>query len=371
LKNHQKICEFLIKLLTKSFFSFIFIFNYQILSAASLNDFNALPDLGQPINKAKALNFDINEYGGSLVYKKNILNNKLSLNPEYLLNSGFNLGASLSYKLSDKLALGFVSNGMSGKNEFLINAGIKLSDNQRLIFTVGQLRQKFNLAMLSGIPDKYITQYSHAFSYKYLLPSLLDSSLKFNGYISDSQSQKFNFLSNTAETAELSNFLHENGMVVGSKMMGFRSQLLIHPSPYSQIKMAISNERIEYKIPMDNHCLTQYVSNIKWSQSLNSSLYLKAGFQQDDNQKRYKLGFEHLISNRQQKLGLNLVSVHNMSAMPDDKQIQISYSYKFGEKYSNPAIDWSTNTKNLKWTTSLEDKVVSRSSFIPSSVPTY
>jgi outer membrane usher protein FimD/PapC len=98
---------------------------------------------------------------------------------------------------------------------------------------------------------------------------------------------------------------------------------------------------------------------------------LKAGFQQDDNQKRYKLGFEHLISNRQQKLGLNLVSVHNMSAMPDDKQIQISYSYKFGEKYSNPAIDWSTNTKNLKWTTSLEDKVVSRSSFIPSSVPTY
>lgn len=370
---HCKINTHLIKPLTSISISFILSLNADLTSAATLYNYkNALPDLGQPTILAKAFNYDINQDGGGLVYKTAVLKSKFILTPEYYLNSGFNLGASASARLSNKLALGFVSNDKSNKNELLINVGIDLSDSHRLIYSLSQLRQKQNFSLISGATEKYMTQYSHAFRYKYLFSNLPDSNLKINGYLTNSQRQDFNNKNTFEDISDSTNFLYGIQNLAGVRMTGLRGQLSIHPSASSKLKLALSSERLEFKLPTNDYNFTRNVANVKWSQSLNSNIYLNAGFNLNDSQKRYKLGLVHLMPKRHQKIGLNIVSIYNFGNCPDDKLIQVNYSYKFGGHFSSPLnINSYNSIKKVRWANDLEDKVVARSSFIPTNVPTF
>lgn len=339
------------------------IFNCHSALADTSNKLNiTLPDLGEPSLGSNNFDYNFDKTGGRASYKTEILNSKFSINPGYNLSSGINLGATAGTKITDRLALGFVPSINPNKRELLFNTGVDLQDNQRLIYSVSQLHQKLNFSSISGTTEKYSTQFSHAISYKYLIPNSSNSSLDLDTYVSDLEAQKLNRLDDISITTNpLTN--------AGGKMDGVRGQLSINPTTDSNLKFALSRERLRFLANPDYS--TQYLANVEWNKNLNSNLYFNAGVDLQNAQESYKLGLVQLMSQRNQKVGLNLIAIRNENIISNDNLVQITYSYKFGGLFSNP-LTASRNTSNKSgWSNALSDKVTSRPSFIPVNIPTY
>lgn len=320
----------------------------------------ALPDLGEP-NPSNGFDYDISRTGGRATYKTSILNSKISLNPEYALNSGFNLGATAGAKVSDKIAFGFVPSIAPNKRELMFNTGVDLIDNQRLIYSVSELHQKPDFSPV-GTTAKYSTQFSHAFSYKYLIPNLPGSSLDLDAYVSDMEAKKFNPVDDISGNP---NPLNQ----AGGKMDGFKGQLSLNPTTDSNLKLGLRRER--QKLLTNPDYSSQYLANAEWSKNLNSNLYFSAGVDLQNTQESYKLGLVQLMAKRNQKVGLNLMTVRNENNISNDNFVQITYSYKFGGLFSSPLNPSRSAPNKLGWPNALSDKVTTRSSFIPANIPTY
>lgn len=341
---------------------FMLIFNCNLALAETSNQINlALPDLGQA-GVSNGFDYNFDKTGGKASYKSTILNTKFSINPEYNMNSGFNLGATAGTNIFDKLAIGFVPRLEQNKRELLLNTGVDLEDNQRFIYSVSQLHQKPNFTSIAGAPEKYATQFSHALSYKYLLPHSSGSSLDIDAYESSIEAQKLNRYDDTSITTNPQT--QANG-----KMDGFRGQLSINPTADSKLKLALSRERLRFLANPEYS--TQYIANVEWNKYLNNNLYFNAGFDLLDSRESYKLGLVQLMSKRSQKVGVNLMTVRSENNIANDNLVQITYSYKFGGGFSNPLSPSPNASNKLEWPNALSDKVISRSSFIPVNIPTY
>lgn len=339
------------------------VFNCNSTLADSANKLNiTLPDLGEPSSVYNSFDYNINKTGGSASYKTELLNSRFSINPGYNLSSGINLGATAGTKISDKLAIGFVPSVDPNKRELLFNTGVDLKDNQRLIYSVSQLHQKLNLSSVSGTTDKYSSQFSHAFSYKYLFQNSSDSSFGLDTYVSEPEAQKPNRLD---QTSLITNPLAQ----AGGKMDGVRGQLSVKPTSDSNLKFGLSRERLKFVTNSDYS--TQYLANVEWDKSVNSNLYFNAGVDLQDTQESYKLGLVQLMSKRNQKVGLNLMAVRNENNLANDNLVQITYSYKFGGLFSNPLVPSRYAKNQSGWSNALSDKVTTRPTFIPVNIPTY
>lgn len=333
------------------------IFNCNLTLADTSSKLNiTLPDLGEPSSLYNSFDYNIDRTGGRASYKTELLNSKFSINPGYNLSSGVNLGATAGTKLSDKLAFGFVPSLDPNKRELLFNTGIDVKDNQRLIYSVSQLHQKPNFPPISGMTEKYSNQISRAVSYKYLIPDSSNSSLDIDAYVSDLEARNTFTTANTLTQAE-------------GRMDGFRGRLSVNPTTDSNLKFALSRERLKFVTNPDYS--TQYLANVEWNKNLNSNLYFNAGVDLQDAQESYKLGLVQLMAKRNQKVGLNLMAVRSENNISNDNLVQITYSYKFGGLFSNPLMPSHNVSNTFGGLNTLSDKVTSRSSFIPMNIPTY
>lgn len=343
---------------------------------------DALPDLGMLNVFAGSVHPNINMQSGSVTFTDTINNNKLAITPEYCIQTGFTLSGSLAHQLTNSFVVGVLPSINSNKNELLVNAGLDLTNNQRLIITLSQLNQKLGLSSSSGISQGYITQNSEAFSYQNLLGGSLHSNVKVNGYISNTKGQGIRDQSLLEETATHLKILEDPHLITGSHVANLQAQLSVKPMPRTMLLLGVGCERLEYKQLTGSSGSTQLTGHAEWNQHFSKGFVFRSGYNLMPTQNLYNIGLARSYK-WGHKIGLNFTTINNrINKNFNDKQIKIRYRYNFGENNSSAIISFresikdQTNDSNPKplllnniqrvsWPSSLQDQVAVRPSFIP------
>ena len=105
---------------------------------------NTLPDLGEPAANTATIRPNINADGAGFAYQDHSNGSLLRINPQYNKQNGAAIGGSLAVPVGQNTAAGILLMAGEDRNEWLVNAGMDLSNQHRFIFSLGQLRQKLD-----------------------------------------------------------------------------------------------------------------------------------------------------------------------------------------------------------------------------------
>ncbi len=257
-----------------------------------------------------------------------------------------------------------------GKQELIINAGVGVTNNQRLILTVSQLRQKLDFSSLSGVSTESVIQHSGAISYQYLFHNRHLSQVNINGYISEIKSSVIAEKTYFINTASLLTLWDDSQNIAGTSMARIQGQLMINPIPSASLKIDLTGQSLGYKNLTGSQYITRVTGHINWNQSLNKNLNFNIGFKSMASQDKYSFGISHKDKGRQ-KIGHNFVSVVGHGNTTNGKQIQLSYIYNFGSRYLSVKNPSHENIHRSTWSMSLQDAVVNRPTFMPRYVVAY
>ncbi|MGZ8982499.1 MAG: hypothetical protein ACXW11_00930 [Methylotenera sp.] len=357
------------KLIYKLFVGLILVFNAsQALAEASFRTTQSdLPDLGQHAGPTNSLNYNVSTQAVGVTYKDTFNSNNLIVTPEFSQQNGFALSGSFASKLTNNFAVGFVPAVSSDKQELLVNTGFGLTNNQRLILTLSQLRQKLNFSFLSWPSQVEVTQNNGAFSYQYLFRNTQHSTLKINGYLSDTELPNLADRTNFTDTAAPLELWDDSLRITGSRVAQLHGRLLLDAGPSATLRLGLSGERLKYKLSTGGSGITRVTCRGEWNQSLSNNLNFKAGLKTMASQNIYNVGIAHSDKKRE-KIRLNFVSIHSHGGTPNDKQIQLTYSYNFGGPNLSSKRPSQENIRRVKWSSVLEDQVSTRPTFIPTYV---
>jgi hypothetical protein len=352
-----------------------------------------LPDLGQPAATSGSLQPNINAQGGSLTWQDTLGGARLKLTPEFSKQTGFALGGSIAAPLTAHSAVGILLTAGGDKKEILFNAGIDFAARQRLIFTLGQLRQTLDFNFRSGVAQAEVTQNSGAVSYQYLLGYGLLNTFEVNGYLANTNSRDLADKTYTTDTATLYELWNDPRRIAGGRVTGLQGKLVLAPMPGGTLKFGLGAERLQYDLFTGHDTNTRATGSAEWNQRLVNGFNFKAAANAAAAQNRYSVGLGRSINNGQ--LGLDLTAIRGRDNAPDDNLIQVSYSYNFGggglspysamphTGYTDRSLDRTldrspyeaqrntgdlTPTPTAAWSNNLLDQVAQRPSYIPSQV---
>ena len=340
----------------------------------SANTQETLPDLGRP--SEKTANFNVTPSGATL---SNTFDGKrLVVSPEYSQQTGLSLGGAFALPLGENAAGGLVATVGDRKNEVLLNAGLQLNPTQRLIATLGQLRQKLDFNFISGTEKAEVVQTSGALSYQHYLGEGWLNGIEVNGYLADTPSRDLTDKTYAIDTAALYELWNDPRRIAGGRITGLQGKLALTPLTGSSLKLGAGGERLEYDYLTGKQSTTRATASAEWSQQLSANLNLKAGADTAAAQNRFTLGLEQTHSDGW-KLGANLTGIHGRDGAPDDNQLNLTLSYTFGAKGTKPATGLDGNgpaiTGNRAHTGrpaqawgNLLDQVAKRPTFLPSQV---
>ncbi len=339
-----------------------------------------LPDLGQPAAASGSLKPNINAQGGSLTWQDTLGGARLKLTPEYSKQTGFALGGSIAAPLTEHSAVGILLTAGGDKKEILLNAGIDFAARQRLIFTLGQLRQTLDFNFRSGVAQAEVRQNSGAVSYQYLLGYGLFNTFEVNGYLADTNSRNLSDQTYTTDTATLFELWNDPRRIAGGRVTGLQGKLVLAPMPGGTLKLGLGAERLQYDLLTGHDTNTRATGSAEWNQRLDNGFNFKASANAAAAQNRYSVGLGRNIDHGQ--LGLDLTAIRGRDNAPDDNLIQVSYTYNFGAgstgtgrlgSNSGDALPMNTAalaapTPTADWSRNLLDQVTQRPSYIPSQV---
>ncbi|MEI7612546.1 MAG: DUF1566 domain-containing protein [Betaproteobacteria bacterium] len=344
-------------------------------------DKNLLPDLGKPAIGNSNLN--VNAGPGALTLEGRFGRQKVVIAPEYSTQTGLSLRGAFGTMVGDKAAIGVLMSGGADKHEVLINAGFKLDERQRIIFTGGQLTQNLDFSFVSGTDKARMTQNSGGFSYQYLIGSGWFRQIEVNGYMARTASRSLGdrtFLNDTATFYELWN---DPRRIAGGTISGFQGRLGFSPFDGGKVKISLGQEHLSYDLLAGKDSVNRLISGIEWLQQIVDRTHLKVSADSFASQNRCTIGLErHLPTSDGGKhsLGLNVTGVQGRDGVGNDIQYQFAYSYAFGAGNSslpahsgNPfaklgSAPASTGDAGSWSDTSLLDQVSVRPGFIPSRV---
>ena len=145
-------------------------------------------DLGEYKDANSSIKPNISMDGGGFNYRSQSNSSLITLSPQYSKQTGFAIGGVFAKSITDNAALGVIFNVGADRNEWLVNAGYDINQNQRVILSLGQLRQNLEFSFQSGLEKTQVTQNNGALSYQYLLGKSWLNAAEFNAYISDTPS---------------------------------------------------------------------------------------------------------------------------------------------------------------------------------------
>lgn len=324
----------------------------------------ALPDLGQaPATPAASIRPAARPDGGSVALEKTFDGNKLVVTPEFSSKTGTALGATLAMPLADDVALGLLFTGGANKNEFLANGGFSFSDQQRLVLSLGQLRQKLEFDFASGKDKTELTQNSGALSYQQYLGSGLLNGFEINAYRASTASRNLADKTYAIDTAALYELWNDRRRVAGGQLSGLQGRLVLTPFSDSVLKLGFGGERLAYDLLAGSDTTRRGTASAEWTQRLDDGWNLKLGLDAAAAQDRYAIGLEQSLAGGHQ-FGVSLASIHGRLGAPGDNQLRFSYSYNFGG--GRGAVSGS-GAQGPNWTRLL-DQVAQRPGFIPAQV---
>ena len=145
-------------------------------------------DLGEYKDANSSIKPNVSMDGGGFNYRSQSNGSLITLSPQYSKQTGFSIGGVFAKSITDNAAIGVIFNAGADRNEWLVNAGYDINQNQRVILSLGQLRQNLEFNFQSGLEKTQVTQNNGALSYQYLLGKSWLNAAEFNAYISDTPS---------------------------------------------------------------------------------------------------------------------------------------------------------------------------------------
>jgi hypothetical protein len=223
---------------------------------------NSLPDLGKPDRR----NATVSPGPTGLALESTSADKKFRLAPEYSNLTGLALNAGFATTFNDNSALGLLLAAGADKKELLFNAGYQFDANQRLLFTLGQLRQNLEFAFLSGNDKTQLSQNSGAISYQYRLGRGALSGFEINSYLSDTGSRELGSKTWYTDSADLYELWNEPRRIAGGRIAGLQGQMVLIPATNGTLKLGLGGERLEYDLSSGKDSTTRPTGSIEWNQ---------------------------------------------------------------------------------------------------------
>lgn len=270
----------------------------------------ALPELGQRAAvPAAAIRPSVGTDGGRVAIEQEFAGNKLVVSPEVSSKTGTALGATLAMPPADNAALGLLFTAGANKNEFLANAGVGFNDQQRLVLSLGQLRQKLEFDFASGKDKTELTQNSGAVSYRQFLGRGLVSGYELNAYRAATASRSLADKTYAIDSATFYELWNDRRRVAGGQVAGLQGRLVLAPLADATLKLGLGAERLAYDLLAGTETTRRATGSAEWSQRLAGGLNLKFGAETAAAQERYALGLEQSLGGGHQ-VGVSLVVSH-------------------------------------------------------------
>ncbi len=334
-----------------------------------------LPDLGTAPKQNN--NLAVHPGPGGVTLESTFDKQKVIVAPEYSNETGASLGVTFATLLGQDAAVGVLLNIGNDKKEWLINAGYKLDERQRIVVTAGQLKQFLDYAFISGTEKVGLTQNSGAVSYQFQLGKEFLRFLEVNGYVAKTDSRDLTDKTFAIDTATLFELWNDPRRIAGGKVTGLQGRLGFAPIEGGLVKVSLGQERLSYDLLAGTGGTNRLTAGVEWMQQLSNGYNLKATADTFASQNRYTLGVERSLSGNggRHTLGVSLAGLLGRDGIGNDKQIKLTYSYAFGtDGHTSSAINLKPTAAAVpvqasSWTSSgLLDQVVMRPSFIPSHV---
>jgi len=269
----------------------------------------------------------------------------LVVTPQYSKLTGLSTTGSFAIPLTDNFAAGLLLTAGTDKSEIFINSGFRIDDKQRVIFSLGQLRQNLDYNFLSGIENTQVTQNNVGLSYHYFLDKYWINTVEANGYFSKTQSQNLTDKNYYTETSSLYELWSDPRRIAGGTVEGFQGRLIFLPTEKTILKIGVGGERLNYDVQTGKDTSNYVTANTEISQKIKPNLDLRASVDYTAAENRYAIGLTHNLGT-DRKLSLDARTIRGSSF--DDKQIFLSYTQAFGKR------DQADDKKEIK-TTSVVD----------------
>lgn len=121
-----------------------------------------------------------------------------------------------------------------------------MTDAQRFVLTIGQLRQYLNIGFVSGFEKAEMIQSSGAVSYQFRLDRGLFNNAEVNAYHADTPSRDLADKTYAVDTASLYEQWNDPRRVAGGRVTGLQGRLALTPLPGGILKLGVGGERLEY-----------------------------------------------------------------------------------------------------------------------------
>lgn len=324
-------------------------------ATADASPANTLPDLGKPDRR----NATLSPGPTGLTLESTSASQKYRLAPEYSNLTGLALNAGFAAYLNDNTALGLLLTAGADKKELLLNAGYQLDGSNRLLFTLGQLRQNLEFAFLSGNDKTQLTQNSGALSYQHRLGRGPLGGIELNAYHSNTASRDLGSKTYGTDSATLYELWNEPRRIAGGKITGLQSQLTFTPLPGAALKLGLGGERLEYDFASGKDSTTRATGNAEWNQQFANGYSLNAALGSFAAQERHTLGLDRKLGGGHQ-IGVKLIEIHGRDGSRNDSQVLLAYTYTQGGRITQPAA-----SQNPAWNGSLLDQAARRPTYLP------
>ena len=269
----------------------------------------------------------------------------LVVTPQYSKLTGLSTTGSFAIPLTDNFAAGLLLTAGTDKSEIFINSGFRIDDKQRVIFSLGQLRQNLDYNFLSGTENTQVTQNNVGLSYHYFLDKYWINTVEANGYFSKTQSQNLTDKNYYTDTSSLYELWSDPRRIAGGTVEGFQGRLIFLPTEKTILKVGFGGERLNYDVQTGKDTSNYVTANTEISQKIKPNLDLRASVDYTAAENRYAIGLTHNLGT-DRKLSLDARAIRGSTF--DDKQIFLSYTQAFGKR------DQADDKKEIK-TTSVVD----------------
>ena len=270
----------------------------------------------------------------------------------------------------------------SDKNEWLLNTGFDLSNNQRFILSLGQLRQKIEFNFISGSQKTSVRQDNIAASYQYFLGKDWLNAAEINTYLSNTNSVNLSDKTYFTDTTSLYELWSDPRRIAGGRVAGMQARLVLTPTSKTNIKVGLGVERLTYNYLAGDESTNRATGSAELVQRLAHDFNFRASANAASSQSRYALGLGRSFKDGAQ-LSIDVARIQGRDNTFNDTQLLLSYAQSFGDGHvalnsdtpMEPAslgtvlVNAATsNQATNTWTSALVNQVSQRPSFLPSQV---
>ncbi|MBL8343576.1 MAG: Ig-like domain-containing protein [Rubrivivax sp.] len=277
---------------------------------------------------------------------------------------GVLLSGAIAARLGESAASGLVfSLGIDGQ-ELLLNTAWQWQERQRLLATIGQLRQRERFDFASGSEQAYVRQHQGGLSYRYRLGTGWLQSLRLDAYGARTASRELGAQLYAQETASVFELWSDPRRIAGARLGGLEVKLGAAPHAGAEVLLGLGRESLSQDFATGAQTRRSQVASIDFAHEWSDTAAWSAGYARTLANERYALGWSQAIGSG--VLGLNLVALRGRSGLQDDQQARLSWSLPLGGQGRRAAVRAALGTP-ANWGR-LVDVAAERPQRLPSQV---